>query len=403
MATVKTEFGRANKKNVRTVYLNIRQGDSRKRINTQIKVFSEEIDKRTGFIKNMEKAIQVEKLRLKIEQRITQLEVKVTGVDSKNADYIASKVDDSRRPTDDFFAFTDKWLSRSDIKGKKNYLAMLNSVEKFQRCRTLPFSDINYAWLKDYEMFLKNKPRAQSLYIGSIRHIFREAMLELNTDDEIIIKSDPFLRYKAPKQVLKKGVRALTERDIINIYNYHSNLPGGRAQLARDCFILSFCLMGMNSADLFSATKIKKHVIMYNRMKTKDRRSDNAYIEVNVHPFIQDLVKKYRGSTHVFNFYTRYSSFVDFNRAINIGLKDVGRAVGIPKLEFYQARHTFATLSRNLMRFSKGDVDEALNHVGSYSIADVYIAKDFSIINDNNFKLLETVFKDQLEAAKKIV
>jgi len=258
MATVKTEFGRANKKNVRTVYLNIRQGDSRKRINTQIKVFSEEIDKRTGFIKNMEKAIQVEKLRLKIEQRITQLEVKVTGVDSKNADYIASKVDDSRRPTDDFFAFTDKWLSRTDIKGKKNYLAMLNSIEKFQRCRTLPFSDINYAWLKDYEMFLKNKPRAQSLYIGSIRHIFREAMLELNTDDEIVIKSDPFLRYKAPKQVLKKGIRALTERDIINIYNYHSNLPGGRAQLARDCFILSFCLMGMNSADLFSANKNTK-------------------------------------------------------------------------------------------------------------------------------------------------
>ena len=64
----------------------------------------------------------------------------------------------------------------------------------------------------------------------------------------------------------------------------------------------------------------------------------------------------------------------------------------IRKFQFYQARHTFATLSRNLMKFSKGDVDEALNHVGNYEIADVYITKDFSIINDNNFKLLDKVF-----------
>ncbi len=81
---------------------------------------------------------------------------------------------------------------------------------------------------------------------------------------------------------------------------------------------------------------------------------------------------------------------------INKGLKEVGKAVGIPKLQFYQARHTFATLSRNMMKFSKSDVDEALNHVGSYGIADVYISKDFSIINENNFKLIEEVFKDEI-------
>ena len=48
------------------------------------------------------------------------------------------------------------------------------------------------------------------------------------------------------------------------------------------------------------------------------------------------------------------------------------------------------------MKFSKGDVDEALNHVGSFGIADIYIAKDFSIINDNNFKLIKKVFKKEL-------
>ena len=86
-------------------------------------------------------------------------------------------------------------------------------------------------------------------------------MLEYNTDEVTVIKNDPFMRYKAPKQVMKKGVRALTMEDILKVYHYQGYEPKGRAQLARDCFILSFCLMGMNSADLYNATTIQKDVI----------------------------------------------------------------------------------------------------------------------------------------------
>ena len=100
----------------------------------------------------------------------------------------------------------------------------------------------------------------------------------------------------------------------------------------------------------------------------------------------------------MFNFHNRYADEAGLNRAINIGLKEIGKAIKLDGLEFYQARHTFATLSRNLMKFSKSDVDEALNHVGSYGIADVYISKDFTIINENNFKLIDTVLGLKKEA-----
>lgn len=150
--------------------------------------------------------------------------------------------------------------------------------------------------------------------------------------------------------------------------------------------------MGMNSVDMYECTDIKDGVIKYNRAKTKDRRSDGAYIEVRVHPFIKELMKKYQGKRRVFSYSERYTSSDTFNANINKGLKNVGEDVGIDDLEFYQARHTFATLSRNMMKFSKSDVDEALNHVGTMDIADVYITKDFSIINENNFKLIDKVF-----------
>lgn len=58
---------------------------------------------------------------------------------------------------------------------------------------------------------------------------------------------------------------------------------------------------------------------------------------VRVHPIIQPLVNKYKGKERVFNFYERFSSMADLNRAINIGLKEVGYKIGIDNLQFYAA------------------------------------------------------------------
>ena len=393
MATITTEFGKLSSNKTRTVYLKIRSGRTEKRINTHVKVSESEISPRTKKIKTFEKAMQVEKLRLDLETKISQMGIDALGV-NVDAKRITSAITKKEEEVD-FFAFAKNWLAHTNIKGKKNYQCMLNTFSSFLGKESLLFSDITYTLLKEFESHLHQKPRAQSLYLGELRHLFREAMLEYNTEENTAIKSDPFIRYKVPKQVMKKGVRALTLEELMKVYHYQGR-PGSRDQLARDTFILSFCLMGMNSVDLFSATNYKNGYIKYNRTKTKNRRSDEAYIEVKVHPFLKPLMRKYAGTKTIFNFCSRYNDYEGFNKNLNIGLKTVGKSVGIRDLEFYQARHTFATLSRNLMKFSKGDVDEALNHVGSFGIADIYIAKDFSIINDNNFKLIKKVFKKEL-------
>lgn len=393
MATITTEFGKLSSNKTRTVYLKIRSGKTEKRINTHVKVSESEISPRTKKIKTFEKAMLVEKLRLDLETKINQMGIDALGV-NVDAKRITSTIIKKEEEVD-FFAFAKNWLAHTNIKGKKNYQCMLNTFSSFLGKESLLFSDITYTLLKEFESYLTKKPRAQSLYLGELRHLFREAMLEYNTEENTAIKCDPFIRYKVPTQVMKKGVRALTLEELMKVYHYQGR-PGSRDQLARDTFILLFCLMGMNSVDLFSATNYKNGYIKYNRTKTKDRRSDEAYIEVKVHPFLKPLMRKYAGTKTIFNFCSRYHDYKGFNKNLNIGLKTVGKSVGINDLEFYQARHTFATLSRNLMKFSKGDVDEALNHVGSFGIADIYIAKDFSIINDNNFKLIKKVFKKEL-------
>ena len=389
MATITLEIGKKGKKKERSVSFLICQGKTKKRIPTEISVTDAELTSNQKKIKNIEKARIVEELRRAYQDRLYSLSLEIAG-SNMDAAAIAARLM-SKGGDVDFFKFADEWMEHTSTKSLINYRTMLNSLEGYIGRRMLPFSNINYSLLEGFREHLKDRQRAMTMYLGLMRHLFREAMRKYNTDYEQVIKNDPFTRFKVPRQVMKKGVRALTLEELLKIYEYHGK-AGSRPQLARDCFILSFCLMGMNSVDLYAVKDCKGGVIRYNRQKTKDRRDDNAYIEVRIPSIIMPLVKKYKGTSRIFDFYKRYANYQGFNINLNKGLKIVGEAVGIEGLQFYQARHTFATLSRNLMKFSKSDVDEALNHVGTMDIADVYIAKDFSIINDNNEKLIKRVF-----------
>lgn len=389
MATLTIEIGSKGKKG-RSVYFLLTHKKTKKRIPTLIKVEDSDLSTSGRKIKNPTKVRLIENMRRKLQDRLFEISIDLLGRDV-DAAYIASRLI-VHKGSIDFFGFTEEWLKHTKVTDKKNYRSMLSALEKHLGHRSLMFSDINYAMLKGFEEYMDDRPRAQCMYLGLMRHLYREAMLQYNTDNEVIIPNDPFTRYKVPRQKLKKGVRALSLEELMKIYNYNDGKPYSRASRARDIFIMSFCLMGMNSVDMFECDKMKDDAICYKRAKTRTRRSDEAYIEVMVHPFLLPYMKKYKGRKRIFNFYLKYADCSTFNGNINKGLKDVGKAVGIDNLQFYQARHTFATLSRNLMKFAKSDIDEALNHVGDMDIADVYIQKDFSIINENNFKLIDRVF-----------
>lgn len=149
----------------------------------------------------------------------------------------------------------------------------------------------------------------------------------------------------------------------------------------------------MNSADLYNATDYDGEYITYCRTKTKDRRNDQAKMVVRVHPFIKPLVEKYRGKERVFNFSERFSSMGDLNRSINIGLKEIGKELGIENLQFYAARHSFASISANEVKIDRWTVNLMLNHTDqSMRVTELYIKRDFTPINEANFKLLEYIF-----------
>lgn len=244
--------------------------------------------------------------------------------------------------------------------------------------------------------------RPKQLYIGSLRHLFKEAQKKYNDYDRnvILIPNDPFRFFVAPKQEATRK-RAITPEQIKAIFAlpYRKTASGNevccRYNLAKDCFILSFCLIGMNSADLFNATEITNRTITYYRTKTKDRRLDNAKMMVRIPSVAIPIMNRWvdQSKKRVFRFHRDYATESSFNRAINYGLKEIGATIGIDDLEFYAARHSWATIALNKCGIDKYTVHSALNHVDdAMKVTDIYIERDFEIENRANEKVLAYVF-----------
>ena len=387
MATITYKIEEPKKDKTRKVSITLSHKGIRKRIHTNITIKECDLTKQ-GKIKSDSLKRNIEDTVNTLKNRLYEIE---TSLGNKDADieWIYSQLTGNVK-TLDFFEYTRKWVEKSNNKGKSNYSIMLNSLYRFLKSDTLSFSDINYNFLNNYKDYLTGHPRAQSLYLGCMRHIFNEAIREYNIDDNKVITNNPFNSFIIPKSASMTKNRIISDDNLIKLFNFHGTR---RVGMARDCYILSFCLIGMNSVDLYECTSYSNGVLAYDRAKTRDRRTDNAHIEIAVPNIIKPLFDKYKGDSRVFDFYKKYSNAANFNKHINKGLHIIADTLSIPHFDFYSARHTWASIARNRLGIDKYTIHEALNHVSDMSITDIYIQKDYTNINKANEKVIAYIEK----------
>lgn len=385
MATITYELGKPKRDKTRKVYMILSHKGTRKRIPMNITIKECDLS-RNGNIKSND-------IQRDIDDKINILKNKLYNLEKNivdknvDAEWLYSNLNDKNK-TLDFFEYTKRWIEKSSNKGKGNYSIMLNSFYRFLKNDTLTFSDIDYKLLNNYKDFLTGHPRAQSLYLGCIRHIFNEAIREYNTDDNKVITNNPFNSFTIPKSISMTKNRIISDDNLVKLFNFHGTR---RVGMARDCYILSFCLIGMNSIDLYECTSYSNGVLSYDRAKTRDRRVDNAHIEIIVPNIIKPIFEKYKGSSRVFDFYKKYSNAANFNKHINKGLHIIADTLGIPHFDFYSARHTWASIARNRLGIDKYTIHEALNHVSDMDVTDIYIQKDYTNINKANEKVISYI------------
>lgn len=315
----------------------------------------------------------------------------------------------------DFIKFCNEYIK--ELKdGKKdksaaNFNTVKNSIIDFFKREKVMVDEINLDMLYDWERFLRteriitrpnqyNEPittiqqplKDASIhnYMRDLRGLFNHARKRYNKKSLGIVRIEhyPFEEFKivdAP-ETKKRNTQVSTIKDIRDC-----NLKSGsRAELARDLFMLSFYMCGVNAVDLFQIdeSNIISGRLEYNRSKTKDKRKDNAFISIKIVEEAKPLLKKY-----INNLSQSYSTIGGLNKALSSGMKEVCKQVSADGITYYWARHTVGNLARNKCRMSKDDVALALNHVDhGRKTTDIYVDKDWSIVDELQMKVIGLLY-----------
>lgn len=337
-----------------------------------------------------------------------------------DADELAAAINASMKRENgfrlDFFEYAEGKIAGMKPKTAETYRTAMNALKRFVGGDRLDISRINLAFITGFKTFLETEPpvpmevanpgkkkhkdthykaksvgcRAVSLYLSNVRAIYNKAIDEFNDDYYTPIRNLPFKRSTIPPQP-QTDHRALTKEQMRDVIRWEPK--NGLQRQAKDVFLLSFYLVGMNTIDIYKLTKtdMKDGVITYNRSKTKDRRRDKALMRIRVEPEAMEIIERYR-SEHgdsLLVFSERYATPHGFNGAVNKHLKCITMS-----LTTYYPRHTWATLALNECGVDFDTVDFSLNHAktGNDKVTEIYIKRDFSKIWDANRKVLDLVF-----------
>ncbi|WP_199121438.1 phage integrase SAM-like domain-containing protein [Pedobacter sp. ASV28] len=314
----------------------------------------------------------------------------------------------------DFIKFCDDFIGglkkAKKNKSASNFNTVRNSLVDFFERKVVLIEEINLDMLFEWEDFLRQErtmirynqfgkpvttvqnPLTDSAihnYMRDLRSLFNHARKKYNKKSLGIIKIEhyPFEDYKVGEapETRKRSLDIETLRLIRDC----KPEPNSRAELARDLFMLSFYMCGINASDLYQidTSNIKFKRLDYKRSKTRDKRKDNAFISVKLVDDARPILEKYLGKLAV-----RYATIGGLNKALCLGMREVCKLISVSGITYYWARHTVGNLARNKCRMSKDDVALALNHVDQgRKTTDIYIDKDWSIVDEvqgNVIKLL---------------
>ena len=420
MLTIKAEIKKSELKVDGTYNVKIRFTLDRKvkRLSTNLFITSKDLTKSLKFKEDTSIKRAIDRLVLYYREQCFKLQL---DQNHYSLDEIIEFLngEQEKQQTIDFIKFSREWIASTTIKGAPNYTTAINALVRFIGKEELDINLITLDFLESFKAFLnkereirtkrlmqqgKRVPsnRSLSLYLISIKKLFNEAKKKYNKKEKnlILIPNSPFMELEIPKQEATRK-RAISADIIKKLWKlpYKDMKKGYKStchyNLAKNCFILSFCLMGINSADLYNATEMEGYTIVYNRTKTKDRRLDKAQMKVDIPRLILPLVEKYNDKTgkRLFNFYQYYADEKDFNKAINYGLKEICTILEIDDLEYYAARHSWATIALNKAGIDKYIVHAALNHIDdAMKVTDIYIERDFVNENKANTKVAKYVF-----------
>lgn len=318
-----------------------------------------------------------------IGEYATRIKQSKEKVDKYTLPMLIKFLGDDTDPTE-FISLLERKVKEKAAIGNEQYansFRTTKSILEKMGYKTLPVEAITTPLIKT----LGDRMTIKGLAPNSVGHHMRNIRTVFNEADT---GRFPFRGYKIPKAVSTEH-RDLTIDQMSLIAK--KEIPEPLMCWARDMYMLSFYLIGMNWRDLAFVKEIWEGRIFYTRSKGKKVYS------IKVLPEAQAIIDRYPGKKYLLNMMDNYSHYKTATKRINKKLKVIANLCEIPRaISIYYARHSWSTIA-SILEISEDIIERSLGHAllrPINEITQIYIRKELKPCDDANEKVIKAILKN---------
>ena len=191
--------------------------------------------------------------------------------------------------------------------------------------------------IKDFDIYLKNErnlnPVTRGTHMAHLKAILNQAV----RDEKVSYDTHPFEYYEKPEGNIRE--LDITVNEIKRIRDAKPKEKSLR--MARDLFMLSYYLGGINLIDLMQLKFKNKDTIEYVREKSKNTKKGDKKISFSIPEEAKPIIQEWTGKNGTLNFGYKYT----YDNFRNFVTKEIGRlakSIGIEShVVYYSARKSF--------------------------------------------------------------
>ena len=240
-----------------------------------------------------------------------------------------------------FTGVTEQYVKELRQDGRDSYADMLTfNLKRFKEYTggDIFLSQLSTQTVTDYERWMRRQGMSQttiSMHLSMCRTIINRAIRAQ------LVRYDvhPFTYWKRPAD--EEREIDISVEDMRKIRDYTPTLK--KHIVARDIFLLSYYLGGINMVDLLAVDFRNIKILEYVRHKSRNTKQSDKRISFTIQPEAQAIIDRYRTRNGKLDFGYKFA-YKNFVCYVNNALKEIAATLDLDigrKICYYSARKSF--------------------------------------------------------------
>nr|DAE23353.1 MAG TPA: Integrase [Myoviridae sp. ctcPl3] len=234
----------------------------------------------------------------------------------------------------------DDYINNMEKEGRKStadlYRRTCNYFNEYVKYDIM-LDGITPRTIKDFDIYLKNEkklnPVTRGTHMAHLKAIINQAI----RDRKVSYEAHPFEYYERPEGSIRE--QDITVNEVKQIRD--SNPKEKSLRVARDLFMLSYYLGGINLVDLMQFNFKNKDTIEYIREKSKNTKKGEKKISLTIPPEAKLIIQEWMGKNGKLNFGYKYT-YDNFRKYVTKEIGRLAESIGIEShVVYYSARKSF--------------------------------------------------------------